>query len=163
MTTVAWRPADHLLVGSNLKIYQISIFDERAHGNAVDLGVNYHILPQLNVGFNWRNVINSGLHWTSGVTDPLEEQKQLGLSWQSNIWSKKVFVNLDLNFVEEIGRLQPGIEFWLTEKVAMRSGRSSEQWHFGLGIIVENIQLDYVLSSHEYLSNSHKISLSAGF
>jgi len=163
MGSIAFIAKDQLIVGSNFKFYQQTLFDARATGMSMDFGISYLLIPGMRLGLNWRNLIGNGLNWSTGSRDDFIQEKQLGVSWQKYLWQKRVIFNLDTIIYGHLNTNLLGIECWLTDQLALRSGMDSEQWSVGLGIIIDNIKLDYVYSLHEYLNSSHKLSMSAGF
>jgi hypothetical protein len=157
---LARRWSEKLGWGLNLKYYKYSLFDAAANGLGLDAGLKYALLPELVLGASWRNLNDARLNWSTGSSDALARELQVGLAYEFQTFSCPIIFSLDNIFsADKISRLNYAAEFWLwPEILALRAG-VAERLNLGLGFSLYGFSLDYAYAAHEDLGASHRISL----
>lgn len=153
----------NLNYGVTLKSIEESIYTKKGRAFAIDLGVIYKPMEQLDLGFS---VLNLGQKMKVYDTE-----SSLPLTY--NLGASYLF-NESLLFLSEVEKeeniqmdLKFGTEYYLNDFFTVRGGlkmlgEEQLQKNFSLGFSFkyENMMLDYAYIPYEDLGDNHKISLS---
>ncbi|MDD5258568.1 MAG: PorV/PorQ family protein [bacterium] len=153
--------------GSNLKVFQQKIEQEKANGYAMDLGVIYKFWPRFSTGVNVQN-LGPGVKFVQ-ETDPLPLTIKAGAAY--------IFVADTLTLSADV-KYQPkedskisenvGLEYWINQNLAVRAGYDtaniSDIDNFngitaGLGFQIAGFNLHYAWMPYGILGDTHRISV----
>ncbi|MBN2070914.1 MAG: PorV/PorQ family protein [Candidatus Krumholzibacteriota bacterium] len=150
-----------LSVGSNIKIIRQSIEDYRDTGFGLDLGLLCRVSPKVTAGASLLNI--GGPSITLRDTDesyPVGFRG--GLAVQT--YSGRALVTAEIvRLGAEETRFQTGVEYWLTEKMAMRFGLNAFSPAGGFSFrMPHDLKVDYGMENHE-LGVTHRFSIGYRF
>ena len=165
--TYARSFGDKFALGTNLKLFQQIIEDEKAGGYAFDLGTQYKVRPQFVLGLAVQN-IGPGVTFVK-EKDPLPVTIKLGALY--------MFMEDTLNISGD-AKYQPkenskisenvGAEYWVSRNLALRIGYDtasiSDIENFtgvsaGMGFKISGLTLNYAWMPYGILGDTHRISL----
>lgn len=154
-------------LGTNLKLFQQKIEDEKSSGYAFDLGTMYKIKPYFNLGLAVQN-IGPGVTFVQDK-DPLPLTIKFGALY--------MFMEDTLNISGD-AKYQPkedskitesvGAEYWVSRNFALRAGYDtasiSDIENFtgvsaGMGFKVSGLNLNYAWMPYGILGDTHRITL----
>jgi len=162
----ATKMRSELLFGSNIKIWQGKIEEEKANAMAVDVGGLFLINEYINFGFAVQN-IGSKVKYIEKEED-LPFNVKLSLKYTPLMMSYPPTVSVDFNIPKgnKLG-INAGIEFWLNEAIAIRTGYRDKQdegkTSVGFGIRGYVFQLDYAYLFTRDLEGAHRLSATFRF
>jgi hypothetical protein len=160
MTAAAYQLDERTVVGTTLKYYNHQLFTESATALAFDSGATYRLTPWCTLGGALRNWNNPKMSWSTGHSDSLERETQIGVAFEQAMFFRTILS------IDRIDRsLHPvtavGLETWLLDNVlAIRCGKQ-DYWNIGCGLTVDSLTIDYAYMDHEDLGTSHRISMGA--
>ncbi|MDD5492191.1 MAG: PorV/PorQ family protein [bacterium] len=153
--------------GTNLKMFQQKIENEKANGYAFDFGAIYKLWPRLAFGLNVQN-LGPGVKFVQ-EKDPLPLTIKAGVAY--------IFVE-DMLTLSTDAKYQPkedskinenvGLEYWVNQNLALRVGYDtaniSDIENFngitaGLGFQVAGFNLHYAWMPYGILGDTHRISV----
>jgi hypothetical protein len=165
MAAVAYgiRFFDKVSFGTSLHYANIAITDY-GNGSAffANVGLQYQISKQLNLGVSAYNVNRARLQTSSGE-DFIPTQLTAGIAYQP---SEKVLIVVDVQKdIDHPISFRGGIEYALLPALKIRSGVSTEPltYNIGFGLDWQGAQLDVAFGVHEQLGLSPFLSLSYPF
>jgi len=157
------KMTDKLSVGLNFKFIREKLEDEVANAFALDLGALYKTgINNLSLGLNIQN-IGTKIKF-------IKESASLPLNYKFGLAYKlfpvyPVILTLDFNkLVNKDIYFGSGAECWIGDYVAVRIGQKfdlniEDELRFGLGLMVENLRLDYSYTPHKILGDTHQFSI----
>ena len=126
----------------------------------VDLGLLFKMTPQVNWGFFATNLNRA----TMGRAD--ENLPQTFCTGVAIFPANDLILNLDI-FKDAIFPLEfrGGIEYLLFQRIAIRSGFSTQPAQFcaGCGFLFSNFEVDYAITTHQSLGLTHHLSVQLQF
>jgi hypothetical protein len=153
--------------GTNLKVFQQKIEEEKANGYALDFGAMYRFWPRLTFGVSVQN-LGPGVKFVQ-EKDPLPLTVKAGAAY--------IFVE-DVLTLSTDAKYQPkenskvsenvGLEYWVNQNLALRVGYDtaniSDIENFngitaGLGFQVSGFNLHYAWMPYGILGDTHRISV----
>jgi len=176
------RPfSEWLSVGGNLKILRQSLFKNRAFGWGFDIGVIFKVIDGLQIGAIVQDATGTRISWNTDSKPTFVRSPNLkfGASYLlpiSIIKSTAIFsadIDTDGGDIDSQNsskfhyRPHYGVEYWLFNIIALRTGREKGELSVGAGfrIPIGNAAIcaDYAFASHKDLGGSQRISLSGQF
>jgi TolA-binding protein len=159
----AWGVSGGLGIG--LKAIQESVDEERGTSVYLDASATYRpVLPYLHryltplsLNLTGRNLVGSSAALAaSHVRYPTSVVA--GAAYQ--LRPLRLTAVTDAEWIEEHGsRWRFGLELWPVDELALRGGRGGNEWTAGLGVVYKPFRLDYAFGWHEYLEDTHQVSL----
>lgn len=146
-----------ILVGTTLNYHSVSI---SRYGSAGTLGIDVGILVPVFQNLGWGIATkNINAPKIGEAREKLPQTFTAGISYQP--LSSLSFV---LDYAKEIGFAAGprfGLEYWIVDAIALRTGVASEpsSYALGLGFRYSFIQLDYVFTTHRELGLTHQASI----
>jgi hypothetical protein len=153
--------------GTNLKVFQQKIEEEKSNGYAFDLGAIYKIKPSLSFGVNVQN-LGPGVKFVQ-EKDPLPLTVKAGAAY---IFVEKVLtLSGDAKYQpKEDSKVSEniGLEYWVNQNLALRAGYDTanlsdiENYNgitAGLGFQVSGFNLNYAWMPYGILGDTHRISV----
>ncbi len=136
-------------------------------GTSIDLGLIYNKDSKTNFGLYIENLLNTGVKWQTGTTDPLATKIRTGFSYKI---SQNLLVAMDGIFTSNLPfNLKAGAEWMPTNTIFLRCGIEQEfigsenYYNYSLGIAnkFENIYINYAYKMNSALleSSSHFVSI----
>jgi len=130
----------------------------------------------IRIGFSCKNIVNTGLKWSSGKKEPIPLEANLGVSISP--FSNRLHVAVDMkSSLSEYtankwqSKLAGGIEYWLmgepqaNRSFVLRTGYADESITLGMGLYVSGLLFDfaYILPQRTYLEASYRFSVGYSF
>jgi len=154
--------------------------DNHATGFGVDLGVRYHILPQLTLAAVGEDITTTLLSYSSGTKELVAPTLKLGAAylWDIFLDSNHIVlptIDADIRFenrgsIDEIhvgpvsSNFHFGLEYQFKRLVALRAGYNDvKMFTVGAGVRLPRLSIDYAFQSfngQDQLGNTHRISFS---
>lgn len=178
----AKKVRDNLFLGATVKVLRRSIGKDTAFGYGIDLGVQYRVNQQLQVGAAFRDVTGTRVVWDVVSTaddhktrDRIAPTLDTGAAWTDRLpWlgGKYTIAASMLYFgdspsVKGIDTMHLGGEYWLRDILVFRGGYSEGNGTFGVGLnrlpLIASSSLDYAFLSHTSLDSTHRLSMSVRF
>jgi hypothetical protein len=148
-------------IGFNFKYFSSKIENESANAIALDLGVVFKAIYNLQMGFALQN-IGTKLKY---VSDEEKLPFNLKFSTKYKPFSFKSTPDLYFDFNVPDGgeaNINVGVEMWLNEAVALRGGYrdKAEEGNFtaGFGVRTQSFQIDYSYLWADALDSTHRLS-----
>lgn len=152
--------------------------ENHATGFGVDLGVRYHILPELTLAAVGQDITTTLLSYTSGTKELVAPTLKLGAAYNWDILSDSNHILLpaiDANIhFENLGSLAEvhagplsmdflfGLEYQFKHLIALRAGYNDlKMFTLGAGVHLPRLSIDYAFQSfnaQDQLGNTHRIS-----
>jgi hypothetical protein len=145
-------------LGFRANYYQVYI-DEygTAAGFLMDFGGIVELSPQWSFGASVSNFTASTLNDLDNAALPVV--MKIGISYKA---SENVSLLADLvKDVEFDPEIRAGIEYWINQKLALRTGINSQPFagFAGFGLKLKQFEIDYAVSSHQFLGFNHQLSV----
>ena len=159
-----------LALGGSVKLIRRKIGDNTAFGYGADVGLLYR-LGAFSVGMNLRNLTSSPIHWDTGTMDRVLPSIDAGIAYaqQVPLISGEVIGSVAAHQDAEgrnqsgIDRLNMGVEYWYSDRLALRLGSTLGRFTAGMGLrVYRRIGIDYAFLQHSVLGGSHYVSTSLG-
>jgi len=115
------------------------------------------LAPQWSFGATISNFTASSLNDLDMAAMPVV--MKVGISYMPN---EKVTLLADLvKDVEFDPEIRAGMEYWINQKLAIRTGINSQPFSgfAGLGLKLKQLEIDYVVCSHQFLGFNHQFSV----
>ncbi len=152
-------------LGFGIKVVQESVDDRTGTGIFFDVSAAYRpVIPYLHgyltpltLSVTGRNVFGTGIKLgASKVRYPVG----LDAAAAYQIRPIRLTVLTDVELVQDHGtRLRVGGEVWPVDELAIRLGHGGDEWTAGVGVVWRSLALDYAFAWHEYLEDTHRVSL----
>lgn len=167
LLTYARTIGSKISLGTNFKVFQQKIEQEKANGYALDFGASYKLWPRFSVGVNVQN-LGPGVKFVQ-EKDPLPLTVKAGVAY--------IFIEDKLTLSSD-AKYQPkedskisenvGLEYWVNQNLALRIGYDtanlSDIENFngitaGLGFQIAGFNLHYAWMPYGILGDTHRISV----
>ncbi len=149
-------------LGFKANYYQLSIGDFETVGSFFfDFGGIVELVPKLSFGACISNFTLSKLDDSEKTMLPVF--MKTGFSYKP---AKSLSLNLDLyKDVDFDPVIKAGIEYILVKKFYLRTGINVNPYKsfFGAGFHLKRFRIDYSISTHQFLGNSHQASISFNY
>lgn len=149
-------------LGFRANYYQISIEDFGTVGTFFfDFGGIVELFPKLSFGAYISNFTLSKLENSEKTLLPVF--MKTGFSYKP---TKSLSLNLDLyKDVDFDPIVKAGIEYIIVKKFYLRTGINANPYKsfFGAGFHLKRFRIDYAISTHQFLGNSHQASISFNY
>jgi hypothetical protein len=135
--------AENLYLGLLLKNHRRVLGDLTSSGTALDLGGMYRCGDHISLGLAMRNVLQSGLSYSTAdqsSTEHYDTEYATGLAF--SLLNNDLTLSVDRTFSDKYGRNNIGLEYWLANMVALRSGLAEKDMTLGIGLRYASLQLD---------------------
>lgn len=162
--TYAISILDRFNLGASVTYMNLDI-SELGSSNAVfaNIGLNTALTSQLSLGFSAHNITRTQLENTFGFQEELPVVYSAGLAYQPD---EKVLLVVDLQKdVNQPVSFRGGIEYEIASILKVRAGVGNEPiiWSGGLGLKLDQLQLDFAAQYHEQLGYTPQVSLTFAF
>ncbi|MFA5104314.1 MAG: hypothetical protein WC527_03990 [Candidatus Margulisiibacteriota bacterium] len=141
-------------------------------GASIDIGAIYKFNDKLRLGLSGQNILNTGMKWDTGITDPIPYNLKAGLIYQPN----DVFEGL-LDVEQTQGRpmlVKAGLETKIWKNVGIRigaeqmtqgQGENYFNYSAGVGLAVDRFRVDYAYYRDMLVSDNstHFVSFTIDF
>jgi len=173
--TYAREISKGIAVGGNIKVVNISIYNEGAMGMSMDIGFLLTVIDNVSFAIIMQDFLDTGVRWTTGTTDDVPYVFRTGV--MGKLWDDNIRLSFGGEQVEnEEVYVKAGIEGAIFRVFFLRAGCSygfkSYDFNYTLGgglkYTASGItgQLDYALMTNEYygpqnvIVPKHQLSLS---
>ena len=163
---VSSKISDNLSLGTNIKVIQESIYNEKAMGYGADIGALYR-LENFRFGLSVQNFGTKITLYKESF--PLPFNIKTGVSYM--LFDKRLTIAADMNKPADNdinGRF--GAEYWIAEMFALRAGyktnvekNTGSGISAGLGFKYKDSQIDYSYLPFGDLGDTHRLSLTLKF
>lgn len=165
-------------MGGTAKLLYKSVADESAYGLGFDIGVGRQIGRKLNVGAAARDITTSVLAWSTGRTEAILPSIIVGGAWGTDISALNarvtVVADLDGHFetrgdAEQVSAgplsVEPraGLEYEISNTVALRGGVSGSNWTAGAGIKLAMVRVNAAFQTHQDLGLTNRVSVAVNW
>jgi len=158
--------------GINFKSINESILDNSGSGLGIDLGLilkielsnvfNDEAYGDLITGINAQDIAGTTITWVTGTKrkDEVERNFKIGFAYRQplNFIESQLTLAYDLNTKYE-GTNHLGAEFLYNSLLAVRAGINGGSFTTGAGLMVWKLNFDYAYQGHEFLGNTHRVSV----
>lgn len=134
---------DDFYVGAMFKGHSRILGDMTASSMAADVGALYKWKPNISLGFTARNAFQSGINYSTSAESNEEHYDTdyvAGVAF--GMLDNDLTLAIDQYTNSKFGRTNLGLEYWLGDAVALRSGLAEQDLTFGLGVRYEMLQID---------------------
>ncbi len=167
-----------IAVGGTLKPIHKSFADGSCFGFGADLGLLLRSKKGVSVGVSLQDFFGTILSWSTGTRETITPNAHIGVAYDRVFPSIETRVlvagQTDLRFEGRdyatqfrAGRtsadFRMGLECIWRELLALRLGSSEGDLAAGAGFGIRGYWVDYAFLGHEYLDNSHRVSVRARF
>lgn len=129
-----------------------------AQGSGWGLDVGFlKAFDDFQVGFTARDVVGSGIVWSTGLTENPPIDYRLGLSYRR----EKILLSMEYE-VSDFASKHFGFEYSLNDYVKLRAGLYNEDLTAGVGLTKGNWAFDYAYCAGD-LGNTHRLSFNVKF
>jgi TolA-binding protein len=151
--------------GLGIKVIQETVDDRTGTGVLFDVSAAYRpVLPYLHsyltpltVSVSGRNLVGSGVKL--GATS-VRYPAALDVGVGYHVRPIRVTALGDVEWLQDRGaRWRAGAEAWPVDELALRVGRGGREWAAGIGVVYRSLCLDYAFAWHEYLEDTHRVSV----
>ena len=148
-----------LEVGATAKIINNSIASATASGFALDLGVQYLVLKNVQLGAVVYNALSPVISWSTGAEEAYPMKVKVGIH---SLLSDDLVFSFDADIIgyQNTG-IHAGAEYWLNQLCALRAGYDKNALSIGVGIVYQGFRFDYAytMASTDYLDATSRFSL----
>lgn len=143
--------------GVNIKFYEHILAGQKARGVGLDAGLLIRPTGPLAVGVVFRDAIGTKLRPEDETLPPQEIPPSIKLGMAARLWG--VLVAADFDFAGKVvGQPRFGLEARPFGLLALRVGKSGDNWTAGFGLGIENlISIDAMLFSGGWLLSTELI------
>jgi hypothetical protein len=141
--SVLGSSVENLYLGLLLKNHRRALGDLTSSGTALDLGGVYRGGEHIALGLTARNVLQSGISYSTAArssTEHYDPEYTAGLTF--GLLNNDLTLSLDRTFSDKYGRNNIGLEYWLANMIALRSGLAEKDMTLGIGLRYAALQLD---------------------
>jgi len=132
-----------LYLGFMLKNYYRLLGELTASSMTADLGAIYKFNNVFSVGLTARNAIQSGINYSITDTDKYEHyDPDYVAGFALSLLNNSMTLSVDQSTNEKFGRTYVGMEYWLANVVALRTGLTERDITLGMGLRYEFLQID---------------------
>jgi hypothetical protein len=158
------RKLGSLHLGTNIKLLTEDLYNEKANGYGVDIGILYGSSP-LSLGLTLRNVIRPQMNWSTGSKNEIPSKATLGTAFKTSLFDKSLSIAADVDIQEnKNSKLFSGGEYWLLQDLfALRIGLDQGKITWGLGFRYGGMKVDYAYKENEDLGESHRVTIGFSF
>lgn len=166
---------DKAAYGLGVRYYQNDFLDEQAKSLGLYAGVIKKFGRKVLLGLSFNNFSLSGsgrseINWSTGQVDQFPLRYSFSGAYLTTFFEKQTELFADIHYVEvneakELDQLYSlGAIYWFVPKIFnARLGRQDEVVSSGFGFRFFDIAVDYAFLMHDYLGNSHLLSISMHF
>lgn len=134
---------DDLYLGIMFKNYYKLLGELTATSMTADLGMIYKLNNYLSFGLTARNAIQSGINYSTSEgsnKETYDTDYVAGVAF--SLLNNDLTLAVDQMTNEKFGRTYVGIEYWLANIVALRTGMAENEMTLGMGLRYEFLQID---------------------
>jgi len=147
--------------GISIKLMRENLYVGRGYGMGIDLGFLFK--RNFNFSITLKNLLGGFNFWDSGRKEYIPTSIRTGISRE---FLKRILITTDFEALFEKKfdiKSYTGVEFQGTENFLLRAGWRENIPTFGIGLRLQNINIDYALGGNFELSAFHIISVSIEF
>jgi hypothetical protein len=167
-----------LSVGGTLKPIRKAFAGETCFGFGADLGVLLRSEKGISVGVSLQDFFGTILSWSTGTRETITPSAHIGVAYRRDLPSVRTRVLLagqtDLRFEgrdfatqlragQASADFRAGLECTWRDLIALRLGSAEGNFTAGAGLSIRGYWVDYAFLGHEYLDNSHRVSVRVHF
>jgi hypothetical protein len=167
-----------LAVGGSLKPIRKSFAEYSCFGFGADVALLMHSEKGVSVGLSLQDFFGTILSWDTGTRETITPNAHLGLAYRRYFDSVETHLLLagqaDIRFEGREFATQfnagaasadfrAGLECTWRSLLALRLGTAEGNFTAGAGMGIHGYWIDYAFLGHEYLDNSHRVSVRAHF
>jgi hypothetical protein len=134
---------ENLYLGALLKNHRRVLGELTSSGTALDFGGVFRCSDHISLGLTARNALQSGLSYSTAdqsSTEHYDTEYTAGLAL--SLLNNDLALVVDRTFNDKYGRNNIGLEYWLANMVALRSGLAEKDMTLGIGLRYASLQLD---------------------
>jgi len=165
-------------VGGSLKPIRKSFADESCFGFGADVGLLLRSQRGVSLGVSLQDFFGTILSWSTGTRETITPNLHVGAAYERHFESLETRLLLagqaDIRFEgrqyatqlragQASADFRAGMECTWRDLVALRLGTADENFTAGAGLGIKGYWVDYAFLGHEYLDNSHRVSVRAHF
>jgi len=152
----AWKLQDKLRVGVNARILHQELYNQKANGQGLDLGLLYQATPDVRLGLSLRDMFEYVRWNVSGLRDRVPCTATIGAAVRG--W-KDIMYLLDVFKVEsdDVG-YRIGFEKWWANHYALRLGVNDGDFTVGASAKYQSFEFDYAYQTQD-LGDINRVSL----
>jgi len=144
--------------------------DSRAYGLGIDVGAGGRVFSALPIeaAITVRDLLGTVIAWEqTGYKEVIPPTIRVGLAGDIELLSleARIVPSVDLSYRfdllgdEEAIALHLGLEYLVKDVFALRVGDNDGRFTFGGGLRLKPISIDYAFIGHDYLGDTHRISI----
>ncbi|MCP4049597.1 MAG: hypothetical protein GY730_02695 [bacterium] len=148
--------------------FQESLYNETGHCFNLGFAAHQYLTPNKDVswGIAAKNILNSGVKWSTGHTDKISPVYVSGLNLK--LFDRAVNICVDLEHENNRpARFFSGIEYWLSgsreydSAFVIRTGLRQQDFTTGIGLYMKGIMFDYayILPGEAHRELEHRFSI----
>jgi len=151
----------NFFAGISIKLMRENLYVGKGYGMGIDLGLLFK--RNFNFSLTFKNIFGGLNFWDSGRKEYIPPSIRTGLSRE---FLKRILITADFEatFEKKFNiKSYAGLEFKGTENFLLRAGWRENIPTLGIGLRLQNINIDYALGGNFELSVFHIISASIEF
>ncbi|PIU64419.1 MAG: hypothetical protein COS84_08455 [Armatimonadetes bacterium CG07_land_8_20_14_0_80_40_9] len=162
----------------SLKYIKQRLYDVKGDGYGFDLGLLYKHNDNLTIGLNLQDITKTKITWdrsekvsgSEGAEDKIPVNIKLGVAYKTEVGSQKKDVRgKNLTLAVDMDKQKDrdaiyhlGMEYLVNENIALRVGADKDKLAAGVGVSLNNWQIDYSYNEHK-LGDTSRVSLGYKF
>jgi hypothetical protein len=148
-------------LGLQAKVYALAL-PTQGFGASLSPSLLYQEGPRT-YGIVWRNVLNTGLGFVGGHTEPWVRDLVVGLAWQAGTTLFAIDFTERVITRGDIASLRAGVESTYFHPITLRVGTYREGSSVGASVLMRGFRVDLAYVLHYALPDSYYVALNYGW
>jgi len=169
---------EKVMVGVSLKYIHQKLYDTSGKGWGMDLGILCNLNDNLSLGLNLQDITGTKIKWdtsskvsgSEGAEDKIPLNMKVGVAYKIEVGGQKKDVRgKNLTLAVDMDKQKDrdviyhlGMEYLVNENIALRVGVDEDKLAAGVGVSLNNWQIDYSYNEHK-LGDTSRVSLGYRF